>query len=270
MGSNPVVARVARHLWEEPCISGTQGSGTVFFSGCVMKCVFCQNYRISTENFGKILTPSQLADCYKHLEELNVHNINLVNPTHFVPAIIESLDIYKPKIPVVYNCGGYENTDMLKALKGYIDIYLPDFKYADNTVAWQYSKAKNYSEVALNAVREMLMQQPQNIFDEYGIMQKGVIVRHLILPSHTKNSIAVINLLKENFGKDLTISLMAQYIPCGIADKFPKINRRITAREYHKVLQYLEQTEMNGYTQELSSANSQYIPDFALQGLENF
>ena len=267
MGNNPVVARVAEHMWEEPCISGTRGSGTIFFSGCVMKCVFCQNYKISTENFGKILTPSQLADCYKYLEEKNVHNINLVNPTHFIPSIIASLDIYKPNIPVVYNCGGYEDVGMLEKLKGYVDIYLPDFKYADDTVALQYSKVRNYSETALLALKEMFTQQPQNIFDKDGILQKGVIVRHLLLPSHTKNAMAVIDLLKKNFGTNITISLMAQYIPCGKAHLYPKINRKITKREYQKVLQYLEQSEISGYIQELSSADDDYIPDFNLQGV---
>ena len=135
MGSNPVVARISKHMWEEPCISGTNGSGTIFFSGCTMKCVFCQNYKISTENFGKVLTPLQLADCYKKLEAMGVHNINLVNPTHFVPSIIESMNIYKPQIPVVYNCSGYEKVETLQLLKGYIDIYLPDFKYATNEIA---------------------------------------------------------------------------------------------------------------------------------------
>ena len=269
MGSYPVVARISPHMWEEPCISGTRGSGTVFFSGCVMKCVFCQNYKISNENFGKILTPQQLADCYKKLEEQNVHNINLVNPTHFVPAIIESLNIYKPKIPIVYNCGGYESVETLELLKDYVDIYLPDVKYADNTVAFRYSKVKNYTEIALQSVGEMLRQQPRNIFDESGILQKGVIIRHLILPSHTKNSIAVLDMLKEHFTAEITVSLMAQYVPCGTAEKFPEINRKITSREYDKVLQHLEAIGFEGYAQERSSAAARYIPDFLLQGIES-
>lgn len=267
MGFNPVVARVSKHMWEEPCISGKNGSGTIFFSGCVMKCVFCQNYKISTENFGKVLTPSQLADCYKMLEEQCVNNINLVTPTHFIPAIIKSLDIYKPKIPVVYNCGGYESVASLKELEGYIDIYLPDFKYANNEIAKKYSTAPDYVEVALNAIKEMYRQQPQNVFDENGIMKKGIIIRHLVLPSNTKNSIAVINLIKENFGCNIPISLMAQYTPCGIADKYTEINRKITPREYKKVLEYLESTGVEGFAQKLSSATKQYIPDFNLQGI---
>lgn len=270
MGRNPVVARISKHMWEEPCISGNNGSGTIFFSGCNMKCVFCQNYKISTENFGKILTPSQLADCYKKLEEEDVHNINLVNPTHFVSSIIKSLDIYKPKIPIVYNCGGYENVETLKNLKGYIDIYLPDFKYSNSEIAYKYSKAKNYPQKAILAIGEMIKQQPKNIFSENGIMKSGVIIRHLVMPSNTKNSISCISILKENFGEDITISLMSQYTPCGIVEKYPEINRKITKREYNKVLDFLESTGIGGFTQQLSSANENYIPDFNLQGIENF
>ncbi len=268
MGSSPVVARISRHMWEEPCISGENGSGTVFFSGCVMKCVFCQNYKISTENFGKALTPKQLADCYKKLEKMGVHNINLVSGTHFIPSIIESLKIYKPSVPVVYNCGGYENTESIRALQGYVDIYLPDFKYATGDISKKYSSAPNYPEVAMLALQEMLRQQPQNIYDENGIMQSGVIVRHLVLPANTKNSIAVLNLLNEKFGNNITISLMAQYTPCGIAEKYPEINRKITKREYNKVLAHLEKLGFDGFAQQLTAATADYIPDFDLQGLE--
>lgn len=268
MGENAIVARAAKHMWEEPCISGTRGSGTVFFSGCVLKCVFCQNYKISTQNFGKELTPQQLADCYKRLEQQGVHNINLVNPTHFLNAVIESLNIYRPAVPVVYNCGGYESVESLKKLEGYIDIYLPDFKYADNTVAEKYSRVNNYHETAVAAIAEMLRQQPQNIYDNNGIMEKGVIVRHLILPSNTKNSIAALNSLHNHFGSRLTVSLMAQYIPCGIAEQYPEINRKITRREYQKVFNCLTELDFDGFAQELNSAKSTYIPDFNLQGLE--
>lgn len=268
MGENAIVARAAKHMWEEPCISGTRGSGTVFFSGCVLKCVFCQNYKISTQNFGKELTARQLADCYKRLEQQGVHNINLVNPTHFLNAVIESLNIYRPAVPVVYNCGGYESVESLKKLEGYIDIYLPDFKYADNTVAEKYSRVKNYHETAVAAIAEMLRQQPQNIYDNNGIMEKGVIVRHLILPSNTKNSIAALNSLHNHFGSRLTVSLMAQYIPCGIAEQYPEINRKITRREYQKVFNCLTELDFDGFAQELNSAKSTYIPDFNLQGLE--
>ncbi|MEE0930202.1 MAG: radical SAM protein [Acutalibacteraceae bacterium] len=267
MGLNPVVARVSKHMWEEPCISGTEGSGTVFFSGCVMKCVFCQNYKISTQNFGKVLTPSQLADCYKSLEEQGVNNINLVTPTHFVQAITKSLDIYKPKIPVVYNCGGYESVDTLKSLEGYIDIYLPDFKYADSDLAKKYSNATDYPEIAIKAIKEMYRQQPKNIFDKNGIMKNGIIIRHLVLPGNTKNSVAVIKLIKENFGCNIPVSLMAQYTPYGVTEKYPEINRKVTKREYKKVVEFLENTELDGFVQELSSATDQYIPDFNLQGI---
>lgn len=268
MSEKPTVARVSVHMWEEPCISGDRGSGTIFFSGCVMKCVFCQNYKISAENFGKEISAGQLADCYKKLEQQGVHNINLVNPTHFVPAIIESLDIYRPSLPIIYNCGGYEKKETLKKLEGYIDVYLPDFKYAFEELADKYSGTKKYPSVAVTAAGEMLRQQPENIFDKDGIIQKGVIIRHLILPSNTRNSIAVIDMLKENFGTDITVSLMAQYVPCGKASVFSEIDRKITRREYNKVLDYLENSGLNGYTQELSSATKDYIPDFNLQGIE--
>jgi len=268
MGENAVVARVSRHMWEEPCISGTNGSGTVFFSGCVLKCVFCQNYKISTDNFGKELSPLQLADCYKRLEEQGVHNINLVSPTHFVNSIIESLNIYKPDIPLIYNCGGYESTETLKKLEGYIDIYLPDFKYASNEIAVKYSMANNYANIVLKAIEEMLRQQPENIYDNNGILQKGVIVRHLVLPSNTKNSKAVLDKLYSRFGEKITISLMAQYTPCGIANKYPEINRKITKREYQKVLDYLEELGFDGFAQELTSATKDYIPEFNLEGVE--
>lgn len=264
MTENPKIARVSKHMWEEPCISGDMGSGTIFFSGCVMRCAFCQNYKISAENFGKEISVEQLADCYKKLEQQGVHNINLVNPTHFVPAIIKSLDIYRPPLPIIYNCGGYEKKETLKTLEGYIDVYLPDFKYAFAELAEKYSKAKNYPSVAVKAIREMLRQQPENIFDENGIIQKGVIIRHLILPSNTRNSIAVTDMLRENFGTDITVSLMAQYVPYGRASDFSEINRKITRREYNKVLAHLERSGLNGYTQELSSATEEYIPDFNL------
>ncbi|GHU82392.1 radical SAM protein [Clostridia bacterium] len=263
MGYNPVVARVAPHHWEEPCISGKNGSGTVFFSGCVLKCVYCQNYKISNLNVGKVITPTQLAALYKQLEEQGVHNINLVNPTHFAYAIIESLSIYKPKIPIVYNSSGYENRDLLQALNGYIDIYLPDFKYAFDELAVKYSSAQNYKNTALRAIKEMITQKPNLIYDDNNILQGGVIIRHLVLPSNTKNSIAALTLLKEHFGNsDVLFSIMAQYTPCGKATDYKEINRTITRREYEKVLTHAEELNINGFVQDLSTASKAYIPDF--------
>lgn len=267
-GSSPVVARVAPHLWEEPCISGAKGSGAVFFSGCIMKCVYCQNYSISAENKGKVITPKSLAECYKRLEQQGVHNINLVNPTHFTYSIIESLDIYKPNIPVVYNCGGYEKTETLKKLNGYVDIYLPDFKYAFDDIAVKYSSAPNYTDIAKAAIKEMISQQQNLIFDKNGILQKGVIVRHLVLPGNTKNSIEVLKILKNEFGNNIYVSLMAQYIPCGKANKYSEINRKITKREYNKVLNMLIDLDMQGFAQDMESASRDYIPDFNFQGID--
>lgn len=262
MGTMPVVARVAPHFGEEPCISGTNGSGTVFFSGCTLKCVFCQNYDISAYKKGKVLNASQLADCYKELEQKGVHNINLVTADHYVTEVAKSFEIYKPKIPVVYNCSGYTSLEALNILNGIVDIYLPDFKYSDNELAKEYSSANNYVETAQSAVKEMISQVGTPQFDDNGIMQKGVIVRHLILPSHTKNSIGVLDIIKENFDEQVLVSLMCQYVPFGQAERFPKINRKITKREYEKVKNVLFDYELDGFTQDLASADTSYIPQW--------
>ena len=262
MGTIPVVARVAPHFGEEPCISGTNGSGTVFFSGCTLKCVFCQNYEISAYKKGKILNASQLADCYKELEQKGVHNINLVTADHFVSEVAKSFEIYKPNIPIVYNCSGYTSLKTLNILNGIVDIYLPDFKYSDNNLAKEYSSANNYVKTAVNAVNEMISQTGTPQFDDDGMMTKGVIVRHLILPSHTKNSIGVLDIIKEHFDEKVLVSLMCQYVPFGQAEKFPKINRKITKREYEKVKNVLFDYELDGFTQDLSSADTSYIPSW--------
>ena len=186
MGELPVVARVAPHYGEEPCISGTKGSGTVFFSGCTMRCVYCQNYEISNEDGGRTITPERLAECYKELEDKGVHNINLVTADHFAHAVVKSLEIYKPRIPIVYNCSGYTSPKTLSMLDGLVDIYPPDFKYADDFLAVKYSSAPNYVNTAVAAIHEMTFQVGLPQFDDDGIMKKGVIVRHLILPAHTK------------------------------------------------------------------------------------
>ncbi len=262
MGELPVVARVAPHSGEEPCISGTRGSGAVFFSGCTLKCVYCQNYEISALNKGREITPAQLADCYKTLEESGVHNINLVSADHFVHAVVKSLEIYKPKIPVVYNCSGYTSPKALSMLDGFVDIYLPDFKYSDDSLAIKYSSAPDYVNTASAAIKEMLFQVGSPRFDDEGIMQKGVIVRHLILPAHTRNSIGVLDILKRNFNNQILVSLMCQYVPTGNIEKFPRLNRKITEREYEKVKYELFSRDLNGYTQDLSSADEKYIPDW--------
>lgn len=262
MGTNPVIAKAAPHYWEEPCISGTNGSGTIFFSGCTMKCVYCQNYEISAQNNGKKATAYDLATCYKDLESQGVNNINLVSATQFTSAIVNSMKIYKPKIPVVFNCGGYENVETLKMLDGIVDVYLPDFKYSDNALALQYSKAHNYVKIATEAINEMVRQVGSAVINENGIIEKGVIVRHLILPNHTKNSIGVLDIINKNFHDDVLVSLMGQYIPHGKADEFNKLNRKITKREYNKVLNYLIDCGLDGFAQELNSANEKYIPQW--------
>ena len=264
MGTFPKAARAALHFWEEPCISGTKGSGAVFFSGCSLRCAYCQNEAISSRDYGKVITPAHLANLYRNLEAQGAHNINLVNPTHFVPAVLESLQIYRPGIPVVYNSSGYEKIETLKALEGKIDIYLPDFKYADNNMAKAYSQAPDYFETAAAAVEEMARQTGIPVFDDDGILQKGTVVRHLVLPLGTRNAIAVLRFLKERLDKKILVSLMGQYLPCGrvLQGEFPQLNRRITKREYEKVQAELFRLELDGFVQELSSAQKDYIPSF--------
>lgn len=261
-GTLPVVARVAPHFGEEPCISGTKGSGTVFFSGCTLKCVFCQNYEISDGHKGRAITPKELADCYKRLEEQDVHNINLVTADHYVTAVAESLDIYKPSIPVVYNCSGHTSPKTLSILDGLVDIYLPDFKYSDDALAIKYSSAPNYVNTASAAIKEMIFQVGTPQFDSDGMLKKGVIVRHLILPSHTKNSLGVLDIIKRSYDRQVLVSLMCQYVPVNKAHDFPKINRTVTRREYDKVKSALYALGLDGFTQDLTSASTDFIPDW--------
>ena len=261
-GTLPVVARVAPHFGEEPCISGTKGSGTVFFSGCTLKCVYCQNYEISDGHKGRAVTPKELADCYKRLEQQGVHNINLVTADHYVNAVAESLDIYKPSIPVVYNCSGYTSPKTLSILDGLVDIYLPDFKYSDDALAKKYSSAPNYVNTVSAAIKEMIFQVGTPLIDDDGMMKKGVIVRHLILPSHTKNSLGVLDIIKRSYDKQVLVSLMCQYVPVNKAHDFPKINRTITRREYDKVKSELYALGLDGFTQDLTSASTDFIPDW--------
>lgn len=262
MGTLPVVARVAPHYGEEPCISGTRGSGTVFFSGCTMRCLYCQNYEISAQPRGETLTPYELSECYRKLEDAGCHNINLVTADHFAEAVAQSFAIYRPSIPVVYNCSGYTSPRILTLLDGIVDIYLPDFKYASDALSVKLSQAPNYVATATAAIKEMLFQTSEPVFDDDGMMQKGVIVRHLVLPAHTRNSIAVIELLEREFGSQILLSLMCQYITWGKAKGDPKLGRTITRREYDKVKRALFLSGMDGFTQDLSAATAEYIPDW--------
>lgn len=264
-GKQMRIARAALHLWEEPPISGTRGSGAIFFTGCSLRCVFCQNSDISADNaHGQTFDTDGLIEQMQALEAQGAHNINLVTPTHFAGQIAQALRRYKPHVPVVYNCGGYESVETLRMLEGLVDIYLPDFKYADDALAVRLSNAPNYRETACAALEEMVRQTGENVYDGDGLLQKGVIVRHLILPAHTRNSMAVLDLLAERFPQ-VPVSLMAQYVPMGrVPDdaQYADINRRVTAREYRKVLDYMMALGLDGFCQERSAAKAQYVPDF--------
>lgn len=254
------VALVAPHYYEEPCISGRNGTGAVFFSGCTLKCVYCQNYEISHLNNGKPISPADLAQKLRELENMGVHSIEFVSGTQYVDKIIETLEIYRPSVPLIYNCGGYERVDTLKMIEPYIDIYIPDFKYSDDELALRLSSCKDYTQTALECIAEMLRQQSINEYSSDGIMQKGVLIRHLVLPNHVRNSIGVLKLIKEHFGDNVTISLMGQYVPHGDAKNHQDINRKITTREYDKVLNALIDLGFEGYAQDLDSADKSYIP----------
>lgn len=267
------IARAALHPWEEPCISGTNGSGTVFFSGCTLKCVFCQNYNLSHENFGKEISVNRLAEIFLELQKKGAHNINLVTATHYLPSIKEALDLAGPdlKIPVVYNCGGYERPETLKEFSDYIDIYLPDLKYYDSSLSGKYSAAKDYFQIASRAIEEMirltggLSWSPENP----KLLNKGVIIRHMVLPGAKEDSIKLLHWIKDTLpeGKYL-VSLMSQYTPFYKSSMYPEINRRITSYEYNKVLDTaIELGLVNGYMQEKSSAKEEFTPPFDLSGV---
>ena len=261
------VARAALHFWEEPCISGTKGSGTVFFSGCNLRCVYCQNYEISSENKGVEISDEKLLEIFNSLIEQGAHNINLVNPTHYAPQLARVLGEFKSSVPIVYNTSGYESEKTLKMLDGLIDIYLTDFKYSRAEKAAKYSKAGDYPEVAKETLREMKRQQPRYEFDGDGIMKKGVIVRHLILPSNTNSSLEIIDYMAENH-PETYLSLMAQYTPCGELSGTPELGRKITKREYDKVLDYAISKGLSKlFLQELTSADKNFIPAFDFTGI---
>ena len=271
-GKNAKVALVSIHNWEEPSISGTKGSGTVFFSGCNMRCVFCQNHDISHGGKGIEITDERLAEIFIEQQQRGVHNINLVSGGHYVPNIINAIKQAKKlglKIPVVYNSNGYESVETLKKLEGLIDIYIPDLKYVNDEYAVKYSSAPGYFETAVSAIKEMVRQTGKNIFDENGMMQKGVIIRHLVLPSLKNDSIKVIDAIKENFGENVYVSIMSQYTPVFKAKEHKEINRRVTTFEYEKVTEhFLDIGLTKGYMQKRSSATSDYTPCFDLSGVE--
>jgi len=268
MGALPRIARASLHHWEEPCISGFSGSGTVFFSGCSLKCAYCQNYEISAGGFGEYITEDRLYDIFLELIDQGAHNINLVNPTHYAHILTKVLE--KPlSVPVVWNTGGYESIDTLKSLSGKVSIYLTDLKYLENDIAKKYSKAEDYPEVSTAALSEMFSQTGRYYINDEGIMEKGVIVRHLILPNHLKNTEKVINYIGENFSEgDILFSLMSQYTPFGKAKDYPELCRRLNQDEYDKAYEMLDKSCIcDGFFQELSSAEEEYIPNFDLTGV---
>lgn len=269
-GAEISAAKAYLHMWEEPCISGKNGSGTVFFSGCSLKCLFCQNYKISVENFGKKITAERLSEIFLALEEKGAHNINLVSPTHFVPRITEALDLCrgKLKIPVIYNCGGYELESTVGMLKGYVDIFMPDLKYSDSSLSEKYSAAADYFQYASAAISKMIEAAGKPVFDGGGMLKSGVIIRHMVLPSHYRDSIKIIKEIKRLYPADsFLFSLMSQYTPFYKSSEHKEINRRVSTYEYEKVCDAVREAGFSGYMQERSSAKEEYTPDFDLEGL---
>lgn len=264
------LARAALHFWEEPCISGKNGSGAIFFSGCNLGCVFCQNFDISHNCKGVEVSDDKLIDIMKSLVDKGANNINLVNPTHYSAQLLQVFEKYKPLVPIVYNTSGYDSVETLRLFDGIVDVYLPDFKYIRPDKAQKYSKAENYPQVAEAALSEMKRQVKNDVFDDRGIMQKGMIIRHLVLPSNTNSSISALDYLAENFG-DTYISVMAQYVPCGDLSDYKEINRPLTQREYDKVVNHILDLGLDKiFVQELEAASDEFIPDFDFTGVVDF
>ena len=265
------LARAALHFWEEPCISGTKGSGTVFFCGCNLRCVYCQNSEISGGGAGIPMSDEDVMRTFDRLIEKGAHNLNLVTPTHYADSVARILEKYHSPVPIVYNCGGYESVKTLKRLEGLVDIYLPDFKYMSADLAARYSHAPDYPEVAKRALAEMVRQVggDQTTFDEDGIMKRGVIVRHLELPGCIEDSKAVVRYLYKTYGNNIYISIMNQYTPMeGIGEKFPELNRKLTEREYDELVDYAISIGVeNGFIQEGETASESFIPPFTNEGI---
>ncbi len=260
------IALASIHKFEEPCISGKYGSGTVFFSNCNLSCIYCQNYEISQLGKGKEISIEKLAEIFLSLQDKNVNNINLVTPTMYAYQLIEAIKLAKRsglKIPIIYNTNGYENVETIRALKGYVDVYLPDLKYYSNNLDKKYSNVNNYFEIATRAIKEMYEQVGNAIFDINGIIQKGVIIRHLVLPNHLQNSKHILRWIKENMPDDIYVSIMAQYFPTYKAKQEKDINRKLTQKEYKEIENYLYTLELqNGYIQELGEHEEEYVPNW--------
>ncbi len=256
------VAKYMLHMWEEPIISGTNGSGAIFFSHCNLKCIYCQNAQISSAGQGKDISIKQLVDIIKELELAGAHNINFVTPTHYTQQIIDALNIYKPSIPIVWNSSGYESVETIKKLKDIVDVYLVDLKYMDSSLAQNLSNAKDYPEVCTQAILQMRKNQPKDVIDN-GIMQKGIIIRHLVLPNEIENSFKVLDWVNNDLGNNTFISIMGQYTPCHLAIKHEKYNRPLKPIEYKRVINHLSKLGFgNGFCQDLSSASESFVPDF--------
>lgn len=258
------VALYSVHNFEEPCISGEKGSGTVFFSNCNLNCIYCQNYEISQQGRGKEISIEELSDIFIEQQKRNVENINLVTPTSYAPQIIEAIKIARKKglnIPIVYNTNGYENVETIKMLDGYVDIYLPDLKYYYNDIARKYSKIDNYFEIATKAIKEMEKQIGKTVIDENGIMKKGIIIRHLVLPNNIENSKKILKWIRENMNNDTYISVMAQYFPTYKAKEDLELNRKLTKQEWRGIEEYIEKLGIeNGFIQELGEHEEEYVP----------
>ena len=262
------VAIASIHNYEEPCISGKNGSGTVFFSNCNLSCKFCQNYEISQQGLGKEITIERLSKIFLEQQSKGAHNINLVSPTSYAYQIIEAIKIAKKnglEIPTIYNTNGYENVETIKLLNGYIDVYLPDLKYAEDDLGKKYSNVDNYFEIATSAIKEMYNQVGENIYDEDGMIKRGMIIRHLVLPNHTENTKKVLTWINSNMPKNITVSVMAQYFPTYKAKEIEDINRKITKREYKKVEDFLYSLDLeNGYIQECGKNEEIYVPKWEI------
>lgn len=262
------VAIASIHNYEEPCISGKNGSGTVFFSNCNLSCKFCQNYEISQQGLGKEITIERLSEIFLEQQSKGAHNINLVSPTSYAYQIIEAIKIAKKnglEIPIIYNTNGYENIETIKILNGYIDVYLPDLKYAEDDLGKKYSNVDNYFEIATSAIKEMYNQVGENIYDEDGMIKRGMIIRHLVLPNHTENTKKVLSWINSNMPKNITVSVMAQYFPTYKAKEIEDINRKITKREYKKVEDFLYSLDLeNGYIQECGKNEEIYVPKWEI------
>lgn len=265
-------ARAALHMWEEPCISGKKGSGAIFFSGCTLKCVFCQNREIAEGKYGKEISSQRLTEIFLELQGKGAANINLVTAGHFVVPVKEALLRAKEQglaIPVIYNSGGYERVETLRFLEPVVDVWLPDFKYMDGRLAREYSKAEDYPQTAKKALEEMVRQAGECRFDKGGYIQKGVIVRHLILPGHTRDSMEILSYLHKTYGEHIYISVMNQYTPLPQVKDLEPLNRKVTRREYRRVLDFaLELGIEQGYFQEGETAKESFIPLFDYEGLE--